>query len=167
MGIDRLHVPVLPGAARLHRGQGYTLLELLMALTVVALLAAIAVPSYGRILDQQKIQQGARDLRLIGLRIENYRSQHGNIPNSLNDLNMTIPKDPWGRAYRFLSFSSGAPGISGMIRKDHNLHPLNSEFDLYSMGADGGSKPPLTAPVSRDDIVWARDGDFVGLAADF
>jgi general secretion pathway protein G len=165
MGVELLHR--YRSAPRLQRGHGYTLLELLMALFVVGLLAAIAVPSYGRILDQQKIQQGERDLRLLGLRIENYRTQYGNTPNSLNDLNMKLPKDPWGRDYQFLNFSSGAPGINGMIRKDHNLHPLNSEFDLYSMGADGDSKPALTAKASRDDIIWARDGDFVGLAEDF
>jgi general secretion pathway protein G len=165
MGVDLLHR--YRSAPRLNRGQGYTLLELLMAIVVVGLLAAIAVPSYGRILDQQKIQQGERDLRLLGLRIENYRTQHGNTPNSLNDLNMTLPKDPWGRDYQFLNFSSGAPGVSGMIRKDHNLHPLNSEFDLYSRGADGASQPALTAKTSRDDIIWARDGDFVGLAEDY
>jgi general secretion pathway protein G len=54
-----------------------------------------------------------------------------------------------------------------MIRKDHNLHPLNSEFDLYSLGKDGRSSPPLTAQASRDDVIWARDGDFVGLASDY
>jgi general secretion pathway protein G len=167
MGVERLHRPVLGSAPRLNRGQGYTLLELMMALVVVGLLAAIAVPSYARILEQQKIQQGERDLRLIGLRIENYRTQYGNTPNSLSDLNMTIPKDPWGRDYQFLNFSAPIPGINGMIRKDHNLHPLNTEFDLYSMGADGDSKAPLTAKASRDDIIWARDGDFVGLAEDF
>ena len=165
--MDSLHVPVFRRAPRRRHSRGYTLLELMFAVMVVGLLAAIAVPSYARILEQQKIQQGERDLRLIGLRIENYRTQFGNTPNSLGDLNMKIPKDPWGRDYKFLSFSSGAPGINGLIRKDHNLHPLNSEFDLYSMGADGVSKPPLTAPASRDDIIWARDGDFVGLAADF
>jgi general secretion pathway protein G len=66
-----------------------------------------------------------------------------------------------------MNFNANIPGIYGKIRKDHNLHPLNSEFDLYSMGADGDSKSPLTAKASRDDIIWARDGDFVGLAEDF
>ena len=54
-----------------------------------------------------------------------------------------------------------------MIRKDHNLHPLNSEFDLYSFGKDGQSQSPLTAKASRDDVIWARDGGFVGLAEDY
>jgi len=75
--------------------------------------------------------------------------------------------DPWGNAYRYLSFAAPLPGIKGLIRKDHNLHPLNSEFDLYSMGADWRSVAPLTAKASQDDVIWARDGSFVGLASDF
>jgi general secretion pathway protein G len=164
MGVPRLQIRSTP---RLNRGLGYTLLELMFGVAVVGLLAAIAVPSYARILEQQKIQQGERDLRLLGLRIENYRTAHGVPPDSLSQLNMTLPKDPWGHDYQFLNFSSNIPGISALIRKDHNLHPLNSEFDLYSMGADGDSKAALTAAASRDDIIWARDGDFVGLAEDF
>ena len=164
MGVPGLQIRSTP---RLNRGQGYTLLELMFAVVVVGLLAALAVPSYARILEQQKVQQGERDLRLLGLRIENYRTANGVAPNSLSQLNMTLPKDPWGRDYQYLNFSSNIPGISGMIRKDHNLHPLNSEFDLYSMGADGDSRAPLTARASRDDIIWARDGDFVGLAENY
>ena len=164
MGVPRLQIRSAP---RLNRGQGYTLLELMFAVLVVGLLAAIAVPSYARILEQQKIQQGERDLRLIGLRIENYRTATGVAPDNLNQLNMKLPKDPWGHDYQYLNFDAKIPGINGLIRKDHNLHPLNSEFDLYSMGADGDSKAPLTAQASRDDIIWARDGDFVGLAEDY
>jgi general secretion pathway protein G len=165
MSANRLHT--YRSAPRLNRGRGFTLLELMMAGAVVGLLAAIAVPGYAHILERQKVGQCERDLRTIALRIENYRTQHGPAPMSLNDLGMTLPKDPWGRDYQFLNFNSPVPGVAGQIRKDHNLHPLNSEFDLYSFGADGDSQPPLTAQPSRDDVIWARDGGFVGLAADY
>ena len=55
----------------------------------------------------------------------------------------------------------------GGFRKDRFLVPINTDFDLYSMGADGASVGPLTSAVSRDDIVRANDGGFVGLASDF
>jgi general secretion pathway protein G len=35
------------------------------------------------------------------------------------------------------------------------------------MGKDGQSSSPLTAKPSRDDIVRANDGRFVGLASDY
>ena len=139
------------------------------AVAVVGLLAAIALPSYSAIIERQKIAQAGRDLHEIAILIERYRTPRFSVPDSLGDLgpNGTIPKDPWGRDYQYLNFSSAAPGVKGMIRKDHNLHPLNTEFDLYSLGKDGQSAAPLTAKDSRDDVIWARDGGFVGLAEDF
>jgi general secretion pathway protein G len=35
------------------------------------------------------------------------------------------------------------------------------------MGKDGASVSPLTAKASRDDIVRANNGGFIGLAEDF
>jgi general secretion pathway protein G len=55
----------------------------------------------------------------------------------------------------------------GQVRKDKNLVPINADFDLYSMGKDGASVPPLTAQASRDDIVRGSNGRFVGLGSDF
>ena len=55
----------------------------------------------------------------------------------------------------------------GQARKDRFLVPINSDYDLYSMGPDGGSVPPLTAALSRDDIIRANNGDYFGLASGF
>ena len=52
-------------------------------------------------------------------------------------------------------------------RKDHSLHPLNSTYDLYSKGKDGDSQSPLTAPASRDDIIRANDGGYIGVASGY
>ena len=53
------------------------------------------------------------------------------------------------------------------VRKDKNLHPLNTDFDLYSLGRDGDSKLPLTAATSRDDILRANNGAFIGRAENY
>jgi len=58
-------------------------------------------------------------------------------------------------------------GAGGQARKDRNLVPINSDFDLYSVGRDGMSAPALTAKVSQDDVVRASNGGFVGLARDY
>ncbi len=55
----------------------------------------------------------------------------------------------------------------GRARKDHNLVPINGDYDLYSVGADGKSAPALTAEVSQDDLVRANNGAFVGFARDY
>ena len=60
-----------------------------------------------------------------------------------------------------------APHGNGHARKDKVLKPLNSDFDLYSVGPDGQTQASLTSSVSRDDVVRARDGAFIGTAAEF
>jgi general secretion pathway protein G len=64
----------------------------------------------------------------------------------------------------------GGPGGGGgddgldKPRKDRFLVPINSDYDLYSMGPDGESKRNLNTPVSRDDVIRARDGAYIGVA---
>ena len=60
----------------------------------------------------------------------------------------------------------GTPAIA-LARKDRFLVPINSDYDLYSLGADGESKPQLNNAVSQDDVIRARDGSYVGLAENF
>lgn len=147
---------------------GFTLLELMTASLVTALLLGIAVPTYFARVNQLKVGQAKQDLLTLATVIERFRNVHNFAPpDSLDEVMQQPMLDPWGHAYRYLNFNSSAPGVLGEIRKDHNLHPLNSEFDLYSMGADGTSQAALTAKASLDDVIWARDGAFVGLGRDF
>jgi general secretion pathway protein G len=125
---------------------GFTLLELMTATIIMALLVTIAVPTYRARLERMKVTTAESDLRSIALAIDRYRLAHNDsLPAALTQLAGVPGTDPWGHAYAYLNFAAPIPGIKGKIRKDHNLHPLNSEFDLYSAGADGASVPPLTA----------------------
>ena len=72
--------------------------------------------------------------------------------------------DPWGNRYVYLRITGSN---RGSLRKDRFLVPINSDFDLYSMGIDGESKAPLNTKVSQDDVVRALDGGFIGLAEEF
>lgn len=63
--------------------------------------------------------------------------------------------------------SSGGGGGGSQPRKDRFLVPINSDYDLYSVGPDGESAAPLTAAKSRDDIIRASDGAYVGVAVNF
>ena len=88
------------------------------------------------------------------------------LPVTLDEIGWEDRNDPWGRPYQYLNFE-GVDGLEGKARKDRFLVPLNTSFDLYSLGPDGASKGPLNAQASQDDIVRAADGAFVGLAVDF
>jgi general secretion pathway protein G len=55
----------------------------------------------------------------------------------------------------------------GQARKDHNLVPVNSDYDFFSVGKDRKSASAMTAGPSQDDIVRASDGGFIGLVRDY
>ena len=59
------------------------------------------------------------------------------------------------------------PGVLGQMRRDHFLVPVNTDFDLYSLGKDGRSQSPFTAAASQDDIVRANNGLYVGLVSEY
>jgi len=52
-------------------------------------------------------------------------------------------------------------------RFDKLAKPLNTDFDLYSMGRDGKTHRNLDSKESLDDIVRALNGQYVGLASEF
>ncbi len=45
--------------------------------------------------------------------------------------------------------------------------PLNTDYDLYSMGPDGNTAAPITAQAGYDDIIRASDGEYIGPASQF
>ncbi len=105
------------------------------------------------------------DIITIATAINRYTTQNNGPPPDLATIGFDTLLDPWGHPYAYLSFT-GLKGV-GMVRKDKNLVPINTQYDLYSLGADGQSKPPLTAPVSKDDVILANDGNFIGLASNY
>jgi len=145
--------------------RGFSLVELLIIVMMIATLVAIAVPIYARALDQARMAHAIAEIHTLFKEILLYDTRHGTLPNTLADLDREELIDPWGHPYQYLNFAS-IKG-KGKMRKDHFLVPLNSRYDLYSMGPDGDSQPPLTAKASRDDIILANDGGFVGPASEY
>ena len=89
------------------------------------------------------------------------------LPVSLNDINRGGILDPWGRTYEYLNFAAAGPSWKGKARKEFGVVPLNTDYDLYSLGKDGNSATPLTASMSRDDVIRANNGGYIGLASDY
>lgn len=112
-----------------------------------------------------KIDKAILDIGLIENQIYRCFDEKDMFPESLNDLEPPPGPDPWGRPYEYRTPTS--PGWQGKFRKDRFLVPLNSDFDLYSVGADGESRPPLRPKVSWDDVIRANNGGYIGIAKDF
>jgi general secretion pathway protein G len=190
--------------------QGYSLVELLIVVAIIATIAAIAIPSYSEMVNTAYVVAAIGDIKKIQYDIEWYYVRNGSFPESLAAAKIEERLDPWGVPYQYLKIAGaqkkngndngngsgggtgdgggkgkgggggGSGGGSGSgggneggndnvagARKDKNLHPLNSDFDLYSKGRDRDSKLPLTAEASRDDIIRANNGGFIGLAKNY
>jgi len=149
------------------RSKGFGLLELVIAMVVAGLLMTIALPAYNGYSERARVAQAIGDVGSLSLEIERFRLQNEDrTPLSLDELTIDVPLDPWGRPYDFLNIPAAGPGKGG-LRKDGKLNPLNTDFDLYSRGKDGDSKGPLSAKASRDDVVRANNGAFIGLGEDY
>lgn len=144
--------------------KGFTLLELIMTIAILATLAAIGMSTYNYMIDEAKISRAVADIRNLQMQINTYELDYQKLPDSLADIGLENFRDPWDNPYQYTNFENTP---KGKWRKDHNLVPLNTYYDLWSMGPDGDSKPPLTAKASRDDIVRGRDGTFIGPAEDY
>jgi len=145
--------------------RAFTLFELLLVVAIFGVLAAIAIPGYQIYLDKAKVAQAKTDIVVIESSIVRYYVNRSAFPDTLAQVGAGGKLDPWGNPYQYLNITTTKG--KGQVRKDRNLVPINSDFDLYSMGKDGDSVAPLTAKASHDDIIRARDGQFVGLASDF
>jgi len=180
------------------RQQGFTIIELMIAVAIVGALAGLAIPNYLGYLDKARLARCIAEIRYIERAIDSYEAANDVFPNTLAEAGAGDIADPWGNPYEYLNIAAlslpgngggngggnktsywfepdsayaaqggGGNASKGKPRKDRFLHPINSDYDLYSMGKDGESVEPLTAKKSHDDVIRANDGSFVGLAVEF
>ncbi len=127
-----VHKPLDRTLAR--RQRGFTLVELLLVLVILALIAGLVLPSIIGQAEGAKAKSASSQISRLSMAVETYYLDTGNTPERLDDLvsnsgdaagwngpyvKQTLLKDPWGRDYQYES-----PGQHG-------------EFDIYSFGADG------------------------------
>ncbi len=117
--------------------RGFTLIEIIVVIIIIALIATLIGPNIFKRLSQGKQKAAKVQIEMLGQALDSYRLDIGTYPTTSEGLNALItnpgveqwdgpylkktvlPKDPWNRDYQYQS-----PGS-------------NSEYDLFSYGADG------------------------------
>jgi general secretion pathway protein G len=91
------------GKMRHHRQRGFTLIELIIVIAVIAILLSIAVPAYNIHVMHAKEAVLKEDLYSLRTAIDQYTQDKDKAPQSLEDLVSSgylhgIPKDPFTNA---------------------------------------------------------------------
>jgi general secretion pathway protein G len=136
----------------------------MLAVLLLGILVAVALPFYKGYRERVRVAQAVTDIRAMAMVASNYWNDNHAYPASLADIGFAGRLDPWGSPYVYYNIDAGGRGAA---RKDHALNPLNTDFDLYSMGADGKTMSQITLGASLDDVIRASNGAFVGLATAF
>ncbi len=129
------------------RSQGFTLIEIMVVVVILAILAAAVVPRIMDRPDQARMTKAKQDVQVLESALELYRLDNFNYPSTQQGLEAlvqrpsgepaapnwksggyikSLPKDPWGNEYQYLN-----PGIK-------------SDVDIFTYGADarpGGEGP--------------------------
>ena len=142
--------------------KGFTILELLVVTMIIGTLSTMVAPSLQRAREQALVGVAIAEIRIISSELEIYIVIEFEPPVSLAAIDRATLLDPWGNPYMYVKLTNG----NGQARKNKFQVPLNDDYDLGSAGPDGLSKNPLTALDSKDDILRAWNGAFIGRASD-
>jgi len=144
--------------------KGFTLVELLVTIAIMLTLGAIAISAYSGFIGKTKTFTAINDIRTISREIDLYKEDNGAFPLTLDDIGRGSTRDPWGNPYQYVNFATQPVG---KWRRDRNMNPINTYFDLWSNGPDGVTQTQVSTPKGRDDIIRAWDGNYIGIAGDF
>ena len=144
--------------------KGFTLVEVIIAITIAAVSSTIASVTYRGHIESRNISKAISQIADVATTLDNYIHQNKHYPDSLSDIGLSDMLDPWENPYQYNVAEDPCAEIS---RKDHYISTLNTDYDLYSMGKDGTSVSLLSAKTSRDDVIRANNGNYIGLATEY
>lgn len=264
-----------PSILRWDADHGFTLLELMIVVAIVAVIASMGVPQYLSALRIARIGKAKHELVTISNAIAAYQANNGgNLPLTLYQVGFGGRLDPWGVPYCYLNYADGTgdglqwaisaglvdpaavvtismgdarqpahggegPMLAGLFgipqspgvqnqqsadqqgapsrtsdvasaadsvteivkkvsrsvpsievadlassvvsganiftavpieptrRRDRYLFPLNTDYDLFSLGPNGRTSVSLGESLAQDDVIRANNGGFFGSASEY
>ncbi|MBN9479318.1 MAG: type II secretion system major pseudopilin GspG [Bordetella sp.] len=124
---------------------GYSMLEILVVLAIIALIAAVVGPRLFTQLDKSKTQTARLQIRSLEAALETMRIDIGRLPTEQEGLALLmranpeqapgwsgpyldkdLPPDPWGRPYIYVAPAAATAGA-----------PAETRARVISYGADG------------------------------
>jgi general secretion pathway protein G len=122
--------------------RGFTLLELLVVISVIAILAALVSPMIFRNVGDAKVAATKAQVEMLGLALDAYRLDNDYYPSTEQGLEalVRIPSsDPLPRNWRGPYLKKGVPldgwGRRFLYRSPGEKNP--ESYDLTSLGRDG------------------------------
>ena len=108
--------------ARARRRAGFTLIEILVVIVVIAILATLVAPNIFQHVGAAKSATAKSQIEMLGAALDAYRLDNGTYPNTQQGLEALwtipavdppsnwrgpylrkpVPPDPWGRAYVYV-----------------------------------------------------------------
>lgn len=118
---------------------GFTLIELLVVISIIAILSAIGVVVYTKVLQNARDGKRQSDLRAIQSALEQFYADQRSYPSSLSSLSSgskvymtTIPKDPRDTDYSYVSDGCGPNSTGYCLRADMEGIPPQSDPNCSS-----------------------------------
>jgi hypothetical protein len=139
---------------------------MLIVVSFFVLIASITINTGLAFIDKIRARTVISDLKAIQIEVDKFYKASGSYPDGLDEIYADPQIDPWSIPYQYLRIKGGPPNVTGKQRKYKSLK-VNSTYDLYSMGPDQETASPLTASISKDDIIRGRNGNFIGYVTDF
>lgn len=115
--------------------RGFTLIELVIAMVILAMLGAIGIPLYANYLEKAKIAKAIADIQAMESELGFYELSSGDLPDTLAEIGRGNFLVPWGNPYQYLKIAGGG----------------NQEQGEAGQGGQGGE----TAKAGRG---WKRRG---------
>lgn len=124
--------------------RGFTLIEILVVITVIAILASLVTPMVFRNVGDAKVSAARAQVEILGLALDAYRLDNDYYPSTAQGLEaLRRPPDgePAARNWRGPYLSKSVPldpyGRPYVYRSPGDVSP--DGYDLSSLGRDGAS----------------------------